>query len=150
MRYRALVAVLALASGCHRWVPLTESTPTSVTVELRLNEEGTAAATALVGPRTSRVLGALVDASGDSLRIAVSEVSTADGLTFFLQGSHIAFARAHLAEVRVREIDRRRTTVAIAVVTVGAIALVAAVRNAGFGEDNTIGGGGVTPALRIP
>lgn len=143
------VLTWALA-GCYRWVPLTTDTPIGSAVHLDVTDEGTVALVAVAGPRVQSIVGDLLDPRPDTLVIAVREVLTRDGNTYFLQGTRLSIATAHLQRIQVRQLDRRRTTLAVLGGVVAAVAMTEALQAAGFGRDGTEGGGGAVPAVRIP
>lgn len=150
MRSRSLLLTLpaaALLGGCYNLRVETGIPRTGATMEAVLSDAGTVALTARVGPNAATILGTMAGSRGDSLDIAVDEVRTRDGLTYYMKGTTIALVRGDLAQLRVRELDRRRTAIAGVVGVIGAGAIIAGVRFGGAGSDNT-GGGGGTPAAR--
>ena len=150
MRSRSLLLTLpvaALLGGCYNYRVETGIPRAGATIEAVLSDAGTVALTARVGPNAATILGTLAGTRGDSLDIAVDEVRTRDGLTYYMKGTTIALVRGDLAQLRVRELDRRRTAIAGVVGVLGAGAIIAGVRFGGGGSDNTGGGGGL-PAAR--
>lgn len=150
MRTRSLLLTLpaaALLGGCYNYRVETGIPRSGATIEAVLSDAGTVALTARVGPNAATILGTLAGTRGDSLDIAVDEVRTRDGLTYYMKGTTIALVRDDLAQLRVRELDRRRTAIAGVVGVLGAGAIIAGVRFGGGGSDNTGGGGGL-PAAR--
>ncbi len=150
MRSRSSLLALPLAAllgGCYNLRVETGVPRVGATIEAVLSDAGTATLTARVGPNAATILGTLAGARGDSLDIAIDEVRTRDGQTYYMKGTTIALVRADLAQLRVRELDRRRTAIAATIGVLGAGAVIAGVRAGGGGSDNT-GGGGGTPAAR--
>lgn len=141
-----LLVVAALTTGCHRWDPLTAVAPPGSSVDLRLSADGSEAATPLIGPRVATVRGELLSNGADTVRVAVREIETRDGQILFLHGITADLPRVHLADARMRVVDRSRTVIAVALAVAGGVALVSAVRLAGGGGGD-LPGGGPTPAL---
>lgn len=131
MRSRSLLLTLpaaALLGGCYNLRVETGIPRTGATMEAVLSDAGTVALTARVGPNAATILGTMAGSRGDSLDIAVDEVRTRDGLTYYMKGTTIALVRGDLAQLRVRELDRRRTAIAGVVGVIGAGAIIAGVR----------------------
>lgn len=150
MRSRPLLLALpvaALLGGCYNLRVETGVPRTGATIEAVLSDAGTVTLTARVGPNAATILGKLAGVRGDSLDIAVDEVRTRGGLTYYMKGTTIALVRGDLAQLRVKELDRRRTAIASTIGVLGAGAIIAGVRLGGGGSDNS-GGGGGTPAAR--
>lgn len=155
MSFRPLVtlglvaATLVVGSGCYSLKTITTTPEVGTSIEALLTTAGTDAVTALVGPRASRISGAVRSANNERIEIEISEVLTLDGQSYFLQGSTVSLERTHIATVRSRVLDRRRTLVAATAGVFAAGAIIAGVRFGGGGEDGT-GGGGGPPALVPP
>lgn len=149
MRLHSLLLALpvtAFLGGCYNWRPVTGAPPARATVEAVLSDSGTLTLTPRIGPNASTILGTLTGVRGDTFDIAVAEVRTRDGLSYYLRGTTITLVRGELAQLRVRTLDRRRTAIASTIAILGAGAIITGVRFGG-GGDNT-GGGGPPPAAR--
>ena len=155
-RLRALLLLLPALTACYTLRPIpvgdagfTESLPAGAEVEAVLSQDGTAGMTALIGPDAASLIGRVTAFAPETVQVAVSEVRTRAGLSYFLHGTTVPVAWRHMAQLRVRELDRRRTAVATALSLGAAGALIYHVR---------FGGGGVqegpgptpTPALTPP
>lgn len=144
-----LFAAALLGGGCYTLQPITTTPPAGVSVVVLLSSAGTDAVTSIVGPRANRIAGSVRSASGDSIEIDISEVLTLDDQSYYLRGSTVTLGRDHMASVRVRSLDKRRTAMVGVAAVFSAAAIIAGVRFAGGGADGT-GGGGITPALVPP
>lgn len=150
MRSRLVLPVLAILLGaCFNVVPVTGTPPQGAQLEAVLSDSGTVALTPRIGPNAGTIIGTLAAARGDTLDIAIAEVHTRDGLTYYLKGTTISLVRSDLSALRMRQLDKRRTIVAATVGVFGAAALAAGVQAISGGSDNT-GGGGGNPAARPP
>ena len=144
-----LVAITLVGGGCYSMKTITTTPEAGTSIEALLTTAGTAAVTALVGPNASRISGAVRSATAERIEIEISEVLTLDGQSYFLQGSTVSLERSHIATVRSRVFDRRRTLIAATAGVFAAGAIIAGVRFGGGGADGT-GGGGGPPALVPP
>jgi len=150
MRARLVLPALAILLGaCFNLVPVTGTPPQGAQLEAVLSDSGTVALTPRIGPNAGTIIGTLAAAHGDTLDIAIAEVHTRDGLTYYLKGTTISLVRSDLSALRMRQLDKRRTIVAATVGVFGAAALAAGVQAISGGSDNT-GGGGGNPAARPP
>ena len=155
-RLRALLLLVPAVSACYNLRPIavgpagfTETLPVGADVEAVLSPEGTTGMTATIGPDAASLVGTVTAFAPETVRVAVSEVRTRTGLSYFLHGTTVPVARTHLAQLRVRELDRPRTAIATALSLGAAGALIYHIR---------FGGGGVqegpgptpTPALTPP
>ena len=138
----ALVAAAVLAGplACFTTRPLpSTSAVAGRRVSLRLTARGSEALGRVLGPEVVRLEGELLAAPADSFVLAMVTAERSDGQESSWQRQRVAVARAFVADVAERRLDRRRTWVAAA----GAIA-AAVVAGAGFGR------GGATPAVVAP
>lgn len=150
MRARLVLPALAILLGaCFNVVPVTGTPPQGAQLEAVLSDSGTVALTPRIGPNAGTIIGTLTAARGDTLDIAIAEVRTRDGMTYYLKGTSISLLRTDLSALRMRQLDKRRTIVAATVGVFGAAALAAGVQAISGGSDNT-GGGGGNPAARPP
>jgi hypothetical protein len=150
MRTFRLLPVLApLLGACFNMVPVVGAPPQGAELEAVLSDAGTATLTPRIGPDAASILGTLAAARGDTLDIAISEVRTRSGLTYYLKGTTISLVRGDLSALRVRQFDKRRTIVAATAGVLGAAALAAGVTAISGGSDNS-GGSPPTPAARPP
>lgn len=150
MRPQLVLPALAILLGaCFNVVPVTGTPPQGAQLEALLSDSGTVALTPRIGPNAGTIVGTLTAARGDTLDIAIDEVRTRDGLTYYLKGTSISLLRSDLSALRMRQLDKRRTIVAATVGVFGAAALAAGVQAISGGSDNT-GGGGGNPAARPP
>ena len=143
-----LLALPALA-GCYNLRPIavgtggfTETLPVGAGVEAVLSEQGTTALTASIGPDAATLVGTITAFAADTVRLAVAEVRTRTGLSYFLRGTVIPVGQHDLAQLRVRELNKPRTAIATALGLGAAGALIYHVR---FGGGGTQEGPGPTP-----
>lgn len=146
---RRPVAILLLCSGCFRYTPLTPATPPTEVIEITLTPDGTTNVAHALGKDIARMRGRVVRAAADSVEVRVDDLYTTDGRSLFVQGLTVGVALSDASSVRVRTLDRRRSAIAAVGALVAVILIIRAAQLAGFGEDGT-GGGGVTPAIRLP
>jgi hypothetical protein len=150
MHLRLVLPVLAIVLGaCFNVVPVTGTPPQGADLEAVLSDSGTIALTPRIGPNAASLTGTLTAARGDTLDIAIAEVRTRDGLTYYLKGTTVSLVRSDLSALRMRQLNKPRTIIAATVGVVGAAALAAGVK-AITGGSGTDGGGGGTPAARPP
>ncbi len=123
-------AGLALNSGCYAYVPATAGATPAAGAEIRvqLNADGTTELARYLGPRVSSVDGKLSSVSSDgAMVIAPAWVQIADGARQQWTGEGlVTLPSAYVATVRLRTLDRPRSTIA-AVAIGGSIVAIAAV-----------------------
>jgi len=148
-RLRSLLLLLPAVTACYNLRPIavgpagfTETLPVGAGVEAVLSVEGTTGMTATIGPDAATLIGTVTAFGPDTVRLAVAEVRTRAGLSYFLRGTVVPVGRQDLAQLRVRELDRPRTAIATAIGLGAAGALIYHVR---FGGGGTQEGPGPTP-----
>lgn len=146
---RRPVAILLLCTGCFRFAPLTPATPPGEVIEITLTSEGTTNTARTLGNDVAKIRGRVIRTAADSVKIDVDDLLTTDGRSLFMQGLTVGVALRDASEVRVRTLDRRRSTIAAVASLVAVSLIIRSVSLAGGGEDGT-GGGGGTPTLRFP
>jgi len=118
-------------TACYAYVPATTSAPTSgADVRVQLNNDGTVELARYLGPRVTSVDGKLTSTSADgAMVVAPSAVQVVDGSRQRWTGDEtVVLPQRYVAGVQLRTIDRRKSTIAAAViaaslVTAGAIAM---------------------------
>ena len=138
-------AGLALHSGCYAYVPAATGAPPAAGAEIRvqLNADGTTELARYLGPRVSSVDGKLSSVSSDgAMVIAPASVQIADGARQQWTGEGlVTLPSAYVATVRLRTLDRPRSTVAAAAIG-GSIVAIAAILLRGIGSGGASGAGG--------
>ncbi len=147
----AALALLLLTSvaGCFTYQPVTGVAPVGVSVDAVLSDTGTLRLAPTIGPNAGGLRGTVRAVRADTMDIDLTEVRTRAGQSYFLTGTTVSLLRGDLAELRVRSLDRRRTTVVAISTVVGAVALAAGAKAIG-GGGGTDGTGGGPPAMRPP
>lgn len=123
-RRHAAAALLPLAAGCHTYVPVREHDvlpPASVRV--RLTPAGAASLEGALGPRARWVAGRLERRVGDTLVVALREISVSARQSYSSSGAVVPIALPLVAGIDVRRPHRLRT-VAAGALGVGAAVLV--------------------------
>jgi hypothetical protein len=125
-------ALPLLGGGCYTSRPLDLSAlPPGQVVTLTLTPVGTDAVTALVGPQVERLEGELVRASPDSFDLRLLRTARQDGREDPWQRQRVQLARAQVASVTERRLDKKRSWLLGAAILAAAVALGAAVSTAG-------------------
>ena len=134
------VALIALVSGCYKYVPVEPNGPPSgVRANLVLSDAGTVEMARWVGPSTRAIEGDVVSANAEGLTMAVRRLERRDGVEEFWKGEEVTVPRAAVASYTERKLSRSRT----ALLTAGALALALGVGQA-FGDIAGIFGHGGT------
>lgn len=144
-----LAAAVLATAGCYSYLPVTGAPSARSEIEAVLTDSGTLNVAPRIGPNAGSILGRVVGVRGDTIDLAIAEVRTRTGTTYYLRGTTVPLLRGDLSSIRVRTLDKGRTVVAVSATVLGAAALAAGVSAISGGSDNT-GGGGGTPAMRPP
>ena len=125
----AVSAALGLASNtaCYAYAPLaTGSPPTQADVRVTLNAAGTEELARYLGPRVRVADGNIASKSSDGeMTISVSWVQLANGSRQPWTGEGlVTFPKAYVAGVELRTLDRRRSYLAGAALTVALVGTV--------------------------
>lgn len=142
VRRRALAMLLPWAAvsttGCYRYLPIA---PDAVPTDRELRTELTDAASRALAPRLGdgvmAVEGRVHASDSTSVVIAVTGTVQRSGVEQAWRGERVTLARAQVARVRERRLDRRRSLALGAVLVGGAAALAAA-----MGTDFSLSGSG--------
>jgi hypothetical protein len=131
----------AFLAGCYRNVPVAQPTQlaTGAQVRIQLTLDGTQAMARQLGPEVRSVLG-LVDAvRNDTVHITLQESRTLSGQVLASSGSKAGIPRALIAEMSLRETNRKRSILAAALAIGAAIVLILVASGAvgGGGQDGT-------------
>lgn len=147
---RLPVSILLLCAGCFRYAPLTVATSPGEVIEITLTPEGTANSVRTLGDDVAKIRGHVIRTTADSVELSVDDLLTTHGRSLFMQGLTVSVAMRDASDVRVRAVDRRRSTIAAVASAVAVAIIIRSIRLAGGGEDGTNGGGNGVPALRLP
>lgn len=149
----AALATLVAQAACYRNVPveLSQVTPgTPVRVQLtavaqdRMRQENPG------GPRRESLTGKFVRTNGDSVVIGVESTVMEANVRTRTFYSDMPMLRSDVRVVERRELDRRRTTLTVAGLSVGAIAAVLLAVEYGGKSTGTVNPGPGVPEQRIP
>lgn len=122
-RRALLLPVFVLHAACVRYQPVAApQVDAAASVRLLLSERGRAEnATRLAGVARS-VDGSIVRLTADSVVVKATVVKYFDQNDLPMQGSELAFSRSHVASVAAPRVDRKRTTLVVAVALAAATA----------------------------
>jgi hypothetical protein len=141
---RAAAVALPLLAGCYSTVPVDLSKhAVGRRVAVELTSAGARAVAPTLGAGVVGLEGRITRAGADSLELSLERVTLSAGGGAPWQGQRVAVARAIVARVGERRLDRRRSW-AVA----GGALLAAVAAGIGFGSGGTgsvPGGGGTTP-----
>jgi hypothetical protein len=120
------------------------ATPTTVAVQLVLNDKGRVAVGDKLGGAVDKVEGMVVSQNSDSYTIAVSRVMQLGGNTSKWNGEQVTIAKEGTSGYQVYKYNQARTIVLVAAIAVGAVALLVSLglKGGGSGSDSSGGGGG--------
>jgi hypothetical protein len=154
-RSRRTVALAAFvcASACYRNVPveLSQATPgMPVRVHLTAVAQDRIRQENPNGPRREMVTGKFVRATSDSAVIGVESTVMATNVRTRTFYADLPLLRSDVRVIERRELDRRRTTLTVAGLSVGAIASLLLALEYGGKSTGTTGPGGGVPEQRIP
>jgi hypothetical protein len=142
----ALLLVVILAAGCHRYEPVTAaSVNRGADVSVSLTDFGTANLGRLLGMGVGTVEGELQSLTDSALTIAVQLVRQRDGIETFWKGEQVTIARSDVAEIRQRQFSKGKSAVATVAVIAAAVGAVEAFIGTGSGSSPPGGGGGPGP-----
>jgi hypothetical protein len=147
-RFTALfcAALLALQTGCHAFLPLQETAPSSgQTVSVVLNDRGRVMMAGRLGEMVDRIEGRLVQASDSSVSIEVSRVVTLQGSTSVWTGERIDVPRGGVRGFQRRGYSSRRTMLLVLGMVAGIAAIAATISLDVFGDGKPGDGGSCAP-----
>ena len=141
-RLPAVVAALALASGCYTYQPIGAPRPAAGTqVSAELTEMGTASLGRLLGAGAVEVRGRLTDVTDSSITLVAEAVRLRSGVETFWQGERVTLQRALVARLSERRFSRRRSLLAGGALTAAAPVAAAVIGGLGGGSAPPGGGG---------
>ena len=135
MKKPVLILAVAALGGCYASTPIVSETrlaPDS-RVLAQLTDQGTVDLARMLGPSIAGVEGRLVSLGSDTVTLRLNRTFSRQGVTALWGGETVHIARVQIALLSERQIDRRRTIVAVAGVTVAAVALVSGLKFLGIG-----------------
>ena len=135
----AALGALALLTGCHTYVPVMQAPAPGTDVALVLTDRGRAALGERIGPEVDQLRGTLESASDSSVTLAVTQSLSLRGLSQGWTGERITVSRDQLAGLRVRQLDKGRTALAVLTAGVG-VGLLTTFGFAGAGGSGESGG----------
>ncbi len=129
-RWRRAVAIglLPTVAGCYRYTPIATLEPApapGTNLSLVLSDEGRMQSMRQVGPYAVRIEGSLLQATSDDLTLAVSDVVDIRGTHSKWTGETVSFPRSYVMMTYQKQFSRSRTTLLVAAVAGGIVALIA-------------------------
>jgi hypothetical protein len=145
----ALVATALAAGACHSYAPLATVGPQTgrETLAFDISDGGSVALADQIGPRATRVEGALTDPHPQDYVVRVSRVHLRDGSSVKWNGETVRLPRTFVSEVRQRRFLKGRTAIVVGgfAASVAAFVISRNLRIGGSGGDVPVrppGGGG--------
>lgn len=112
--------------GCYRYTPLeTGVPPVGETVELQISDRGRVELGHRFGRGVAKIEGRLTSVTAEQYELTVAAVSFLSGETSRWSGESIRLARDVVETAAVRRLDKRRSWITAAVVTVGVTVFIA-------------------------
>ncbi len=137
MRIRYISILVALSAGCYVYSPVnTARSPTGLPVRLTLTDAGTANLAAELGPSVEAVGGRLLNDSGESYVLALSESRKRNGVEIDWRGEQVSISKSLVANIQQRQFSRTRT----GVLTAGVIGAIVVARRIIWGPGGAFGG----------
>jgi hypothetical protein len=122
----ALVVVCASSIGCYLERPLTVTPLPTTRVIAQLTDSGTVALSNSIGPGALEVEGVVSNADANAWTLQLVRVDHRDGRTINWNREPITVRTSLIANPVVRVLDKRRSWLAAAGITIGAIVLARA------------------------
>ena len=136
------VVALPILAGCYQYTPanqngLAPTTPVSVELSARGSEN----VTSKIGSNVVAVQGNVTDASPSSLTIALLAVKRrGETVMSTWGGESITLASGDIAELKTRQLSRRRTAVASAALAAASVGIIVGIARATGQASGTTGG----------
>jgi hypothetical protein len=135
---RAGVAVLLLVlqlGGCFRYVPVSTVEPGSL-ITLQINDRGRVELEEEVGPGVLSITGQVREVSDERYVMATHSIEFADiAVPVRIERERVVIERAHVAQVRERQLARTRTIITGVIVVIALVA-TSLITISGFGGDD--------------
>jgi hypothetical protein len=130
------VVSLTLLAGCYELQPAGSTVPQpGQAIALDINDAGRVALGGSMGPEIGQVEGRLVQNAGNEYLMAVTDVHFLRGGDQVWRGENVRIPSGYVTTVYARRLSKAKT-VALAVVGVGAVALLASRGLGGLGDVN--------------
>jgi hypothetical protein len=127
-----LATCSVLLQGCYESLPLTQTPPMSAPrVELVLNDQGRAALSDRLGTAVDKIEGQLVSQEQAGYSMLVYRVLQLNGNSAAWSGEKVTIAKEYTVGFQVRQLDTRKTWVAVGVVVGVVVAVILGVKLAG-------------------
>lgn len=142
-----VVVVAAMLTGCYRYTTVSpaDPVPAGARVRVQLDDAGTSAVNATIGPSVATLEGEAMEWRPDSIVLSVRSARTRSGDRFAWTGLRAAFPPTAIERIERREFSRRRSVaLGVATAVVGALVIKAGIDAAAGG---TPGGGGPPPPM---
>jgi hypothetical protein len=146
----AILSTLALLLqvGCYETLPLQQgSPPTTVSVQLVLNDAGRAAVSSKLGSAVDKVEGMLTAQNADSYTLAVSQVFQLGGSSTKWNGESVTVSKDWTVGYQIHRFSKSKTIILASAIVAAAIVFFVTTGLIGSGspdDSGTIKSGGVT------
>jgi len=127
-----------LLQGCYQSLPLTQTPPMSAPrVELILNDQGRAALSDRLGTAVDKIEGQLVGQDQSGYSMLVYHVSQLNGNSAAWTGEKVSIAKEYAIGFQVRQLDRRKSAIAVGIVVGVVVAVLVGASLAGKGNSSS-------------
>lgn len=134
-----------LLQGCYETLPLEQGPPpTTVSVQLLLNDKGRVAVADKLGSAVNKVEGMLTAQNSDSYTLAVSMVFQLDGNSSKWNGESVTIAKDGTAGYQIHRFNQTRTVVLVAAIVAAAVVFLVTAGLTGGGTGSSSGQSGST------
>jgi hypothetical protein len=138
MQLRYTFLLVSLLAGCYQYEPIvTTSSPIGQPVRLTLTDSGSVNLAAELGPSVEAVGGKLLDDSGNSYLLALSESRKRNGVEIDWRGEQVSIPKSLIAGIQQRQFSPTRTSF----LSAGVIAALVVLERAFWGPGGVFGGG---------
>jgi hypothetical protein len=142
MQLRYFFFLVPLLAACYEYEPLvTASSPIGQPVRLTLTEAGSVNLASELGPSVEAVAGKLMNDSGDSYLVALSESRRRNGIEMDWRGEEVSISKSLVAGIQLRQFSPSRT----AFLSAGLVTALVALERAFWGPGGVFGGGPAGP-----
>lgn len=138
MQLRHILFVVPLVAGCYEYEPVvTTSSPIGQPVRLTLTDAGSVNLAAELGPSVEAVGGKLLDDSGNTYLVALSESRKRNGMEIDWRGEQVSISKSLVANIQRRQFSPTRT----GFLSAGVITALVVLERAFWGPGGVFGGG---------
>jgi hypothetical protein len=132
-----------MLQACYTSLPIEAGpAPTAQRVVLSLNDQGRAALSQQLGTAVDKIEGEVLSENSDGYTVSVFHVTQMNGNSATWNGEHVTLAKSQVSGFQLRRLNRTRTVLLAAGVTVGVVALFFGRSLLGFGSSDDTGSTG--------